>query len=140
MSIFSSSSFLTNASDSNKSGPIDELVAENERLRRSLKRQGLRPVYRKPYRKPYRMTTDSDHDKPLAPNVLDRRFDVCQPDQAWVAVITYIPTACTANRGKVTCAVGACCGRFMSFPEGIGEFVSSQRDHQSMLALRDRHG
>jgi putative transposase len=28
----------------------------------------------------------------VAPNVLDRRFDGWQPDQAWVADITYVPT------------------------------------------------
>ena len=42
----------------------------HERVRKSLKRQGLRPVYQRPYR----VTTDSNHRKPVAPNVLDRRF------------------------------------------------------------------
>jgi len=37
-------------------------------------------------------TTDSRHTLPVAPNVLDRRFSVAQPDRAWVADITYIPT------------------------------------------------
>ena len=44
-------------------------------------------------RKPkFRKTTDSDHDDPIAPNVLDRNFEVEAPDQAWVADITYIWT------------------------------------------------
>ena len=30
--------------------------------------------------------------QPLAPNLLERRFDGWQPDQAWVADITYVPT------------------------------------------------
>lgn len=60
----------------------------HERVRKSLRRQGLRPVYRRPYR----ITTDSDHAKPVAPNVLDRRFDGWNPDQAWVGDITYIDT------------------------------------------------
>ena len=42
-----------------------------ERVRRSLQRQSLRPVYKRPYR----VTTDSDHRLPVAPNVLARRFD-----------------------------------------------------------------
>ena len=63
--------------------------ASHERVRRSLRRQGLRCVYRRPYR----VTTDSDHKKPVAPNVLDRRFDGWQPDEAWVADITYLSTA-----------------------------------------------
>ena len=61
----------------------------HERVRRSLRRQGLRCVYRRPYR----VTTDSDHKKPVALNLLDRRFDGWQPDEAWVADITYLLTA-----------------------------------------------
>jgi putative transposase len=59
-----------------------------ERVRNSLKRQGLRPLYKRPYR----VTTDSAHHKPIAPNVLDRRFDGGRVNQAWVADITYVAT------------------------------------------------
>jgi transposase InsO family protein len=38
------------------------------------------------------VTTDSAHRLPVAPNLLDRRFDGWQRDQAWVADITYVPT------------------------------------------------
>lgn len=65
------------------------LAIGHERIRRSLKRQALMPVYKKPYR----VTTDSNHNKPLAPNVLDRRFDRWAPNQAWVGDITYVHTA-----------------------------------------------
>ena len=37
-------------------------------------------------------TTDSDHSMPVAQNVLDRQFDPDQPNESWVADITYIPT------------------------------------------------
>ena len=37
-------------------------------------------------------TTDSSHDQPVAPNVLDRQFQASTPDRKWVADITYIPT------------------------------------------------
>ena len=60
----------------------------HERVRRSLLRQALRPIYRKPYR----VTTDSAHAKPVAANVLERRFDGWGINQAWVADLTYIPT------------------------------------------------
>ena len=60
----------------------------HERVRKSLKRQGLRPVYKRPYR----VTTDSAHNKPIAPNVLDRRFDGWRVNQAWVADISYVAT------------------------------------------------
>ena len=63
-------------------------VVGHERIRQSLLRQGLSPVYKRPYR----VTTDSEHDKPVAPNVLKRRFDGWQPNQAWVADISYIHT------------------------------------------------
>jgi putative transposase len=62
--------------------------AGHERVRQSLLRQGLRPVYKRPYL----VTTDSDHDLPVAPNVLARRFDGWAPDRAWVADITYLRT------------------------------------------------
>ena len=64
------------------------IQVSHERVRNSLKRQDLRPVYKRPYR----VTTDSAHDKPIAPNVLDRRFDGWAVNQAWVADITYIAT------------------------------------------------
>jgi transposase InsO family protein len=60
----------------------------HERVRNSLKRQNLRPVYKRPYR----VTTDSAQRKPVAPNVLDRRIDGWRVNRAWVADITYIST------------------------------------------------
>ena len=60
----------------------------HERVRNSLQRHDLRPVYKRPYR----VTTDSDHSKPIASNVLNRRFDGWRINQAWVADITYIAT------------------------------------------------
>jgi putative transposase len=64
------------------------LIVSHERVRNSLKRQGIRPVYKRPYR----VTTDSDHSKPIAPNVLDRRFDGWRINKAWVGDITYVET------------------------------------------------
>lgn len=37
-------------------------------------------------------TTDSDHDSPIADNVLDRRFDQAAPNRVWAGDITYVPT------------------------------------------------
>ena len=37
-------------------------------------------------------TTDSRHDRPVAPNVLDRQFDAARPDRKWATDITYVPT------------------------------------------------
>jgi transposase InsO family protein len=40
----------------------------------------------------YKSTTDSKHKLPIAPNVLDREFQVEVPDEVWVSDITYIET------------------------------------------------
>src|SRR5262249_30718708 len=40
----------------------------------------------------FRCTTDSDHDLPVADNLLDRQFNPPGANEAWVADITYIPT------------------------------------------------
>lgn len=61
----------------------------HERVRQSLLRQSLAPVYKRRYR----VTTDSDHTLPIAANVLCRRFDGWATDQAWVGDLTYIATA-----------------------------------------------
>ncbi len=37
-------------------------------------------------------TTDSNHRDPVFPNLLDRQFNVQQPNQVWAADMTYIPT------------------------------------------------
>ena len=37
-------------------------------------------------------TTDSNHQHPVAPNLLNRQFQAEAPNQKWVADITYIPT------------------------------------------------
>lgn len=38
------------------------------------------------------MTTDSRHNLPVAPNLLNRNFTVTSPNRAWVSDITYIQT------------------------------------------------
>jgi transposase InsO family protein len=37
-------------------------------------------------------TTDSRHDLPVAPNLLDRHFIAERPDAVWLADISYLPT------------------------------------------------
>jgi putative transposase len=44
------------------------------------------------YRKKYKVTTDSNHNKPLFDNLVNRQFDVDSPDQVYVGDITYIWT------------------------------------------------
>lgn len=40
----------------------------------------------------FRCTTDSNHDHPVAENVLDRQFEPGAADRTWAADITYVPT------------------------------------------------
>ncbi len=40
----------------------------------------------------FRCTTDSNHDLPVAENLLDRQFDPEGANKVWVADITYVPT------------------------------------------------
>ena len=40
----------------------------------------------------FKVTTDSKHDLPIAPNLLERQFDAAEPDKGWAGDITYIAT------------------------------------------------
>jgi len=44
------------------------------------------------HRKKFRITTDSKHSLPIAPNLLDRNFQVEQPDSVWCGDVTYLWT------------------------------------------------
>lgn len=58
------------------------------RVRRLMRENGLRPIWKRKFIN----TTDSKHDYPVAPNLLDGQFNVAQPNQAWVSDITYVRT------------------------------------------------
>lgn len=44
------------------------------------------------HRKKFRITTDSKHNLPVAPNLLNRNFQVDRPDTMWCSDITYLWT------------------------------------------------
>lgn len=53
-----------------------------------MREQGLRSCMSRKFKV---TTTDSNHDLPIAPNVLDQDFSATKPNEKWVADITYIP-------------------------------------------------
>ena len=59
-----------------------------KRVERLMREEGI--VARKKRR--FRKTTDSNHSHPIAPNVLERNFNVELPDTAWVTDVTYVWT------------------------------------------------
>lgn len=42
--------------------------------------------------KKFKATTNSNHQLPVAPNLLQQNFSACQPNQKWVSDITYVWT------------------------------------------------
>ena len=42
--------------------------------------------------KRFKVTTDSNHNKLVYPNVLDQKFNAKHPNESWVSDITYIWT------------------------------------------------
>ena len=63
--------------------------ASRGRIERLMRRHGIRAIMARPRRV---RTTDSRHDLPIAPNLLDRSFSATAPNQVWLADITYIET------------------------------------------------
>ena len=60
-----------------------------KRVERLMRERGL--AARRPKR--FRRTTDSNHQHPIASNLLERNFSVAAPNRAWVGDITYLWTA-----------------------------------------------
>ena len=59
-----------------------------ERIRRLMKRHGIKARGKRKFV----VTTDSKHNLPIAPNLLNRNFQPEQPNTVWTGDITYIQT------------------------------------------------
>ena len=59
-----------------------------KRIERLMRQEGI--VAKKKRR--FRRTTDSNHPDPIAPNILERDFEVALPNTAWVTDVTYVWT------------------------------------------------
>ena len=72
----------------------DCLADEGEQVsRRRIGRLMTEQELRVRTRRKFKVTTDSSHGQAVAPNILDRHFDVPEPDMAYVGDITYVWTA-----------------------------------------------
>jgi putative transposase len=71
-----------------------ELLRQGVRLNRKTVARIMREssIRSKVARKFKVRTTDSNHDHPVAQNVLNRKFSAPKPDAVWLCDITYIPT------------------------------------------------
>jgi transposase InsO family protein len=58
------------------------------RVQKLMQRHGIRARGKRRFK----LTTDSGHDLPISPNLLDRRFTVAEPDKVWAGDITYVAT------------------------------------------------
>ena len=67
----------------------DGFVAGRDRIGRLRRELGLRCKQKRKFKG----TTNSNHDLPVAENLLDQTFAPTAPNQVWVTDITYIPTA-----------------------------------------------
>jgi putative transposase len=63
--------------------------ASRGRIERLMRRHGIRAIMARPRRV---RTTDSRHDLPIAPNLLNRDFLATAPNRIWLADITYVET------------------------------------------------
>src|SRR5207302_8900200 len=63
--------------------------ASRGRIERLMRRHGIRAIMARPRRV---RTTDSRHDFPIAPNLLERNFIAAAPNRIWLADITYVET------------------------------------------------
>ena len=59
-----------------------------DRVRKLMQQHGIKARAKRRFK----ATTDSRHNLPVAPNLLERQFDVANPDQVWAGDITYIAT------------------------------------------------
>jgi putative transposase len=102
-----------------------DLFVSRKRVVRLMQQEGLRARVRKRFRS----TTMSDHDQPVAANILDRKFEAEAPNQRWAGDTTEFTVA---NGGKLYLA--AILDLFSRFV--VGWAISAVNDrHLTIKAL-----
>lgn len=64
------------------------ITCGHNRVEKIMRKKGLKARKKRRFVK----TTDSNHDYPIAPNIVNRDFTVFSPDKVWVSDITYVWT------------------------------------------------
>lgn len=101
-----------------------KVFVSRKRVIRLMRQEGLRA---RP-RKRFKGCTDSNHDQPVAANILDRRFEADRPNQRWVGDTTELVT----GNGKLFLAV--ILDLFSRYVVGWALSASNDR-HLTMKAL-----
>ena len=110
----------------------EDLIEQQERVSRKrvirlMQEDGLKARARKRYK----VTTMSDHDQPVAANLLDRQFAAAAPNQRWVSYTTEFVIGSSSNGKLYLAAVLDLFSRFI-----VGWAVSAVNDrHVTIKAL-----
>jgi transposase InsO family protein len=64
------------------------ITCSKNRVARRMQAQGLRAVQAKKFK----VTTDSNHDRPVAEDLIEQDFSALKPNEKWVSDITYVWT------------------------------------------------
>jgi putative transposase len=110
----------------------EDLIEQHERVSRKrvvrlMQEDGLKARARKRYT----VTTMSDHDQPVAANLLDRRFEAAAPNQRWVSDTTEFVIGSSGSGKLYLAAVLDLFSRFI-----VGWAVSAVNDrHVTIKAL-----
>jgi putative transposase len=86
---------------------------QEKTVARIMKKEGLRSFMIKKFRV---CTTDSNHDLPISPNILNRQFKVAAPNVVWVTDITYIHTR--EGRQYLASVLDLCTKKIVGFQMG----------------------
>jgi transposase InsO family protein len=87
------------------------VAGEPRRIERLMRHHGIRAIMARPRRV---RTTDSRHDHPIAPNLLERNFIAGAPNRVWLADITYVETIRDGSiwpPSRISTAAGSSAGR-----------------------------
>ncbi|MEF3302001.1 IS3 family transposase [Paenibacillus sp. GYB003] len=100
---------------------LEGLHVSERTVSKYMKEMNLRSCVARKFRA---TTTDSKHDLPIAPNVLNQEFTVPEPNRVWVADITYIP--CREGRLYLASIMDLCTREIVGWGLGLGDRMTAE--------------